>query len=487
MMSLLLFISLFTYPDSTRIIGSTRHPGGIGGDGTAGNQISVRDTRGWIHCVYSSGVGSPYGSGPSDICYVYSADNGLTWSTSMNLSGTDNLNSDKPNLVIDDRNVLHCVWRQFYEGTPTTRGEKLVYSCYENGLWTDPVIISREQIDGKGALYSSLVVDSLDRLHVVWDHQTGSGNWDIFYSYLNGDTWSIPYNISQDPYDSAFPSLAINKHGNLHLVYRTRIQNRPIMYTKYNGVSWTSPEVVSDTFYGGGATIVVDSQDNPHILFWGLYYTTKINNQWTYPQRIVNMGDTLYQYFDFAIDSCNNLYTVWQARIPSGSTYQEDIYYCTYNGTSWSNRINLTQDTTRSFTPKLGNPVHTSGVDLVWLNMPNDTISQFDIMYMRLNPVSAGIEEITTPHQVVMAPKLKVYPNPSKPLSVIHYTLPVGGNISLQLYDISGRLVKTLVNEQKKPGIYRINFSTKDLSAGVYFVTLQIETKRIIERLVVIK
>ncbi len=82
-------------------------------------------------------------------------------------------------------------------------------------------------------------------------------------------------------------------------------------------------------------------------------------------------------------------------------------------------------------------------------------------------------------------------PNPFRNQTTIRYSLPVEGKVSLQLCDISGRLVKTLVDEQKKPGNYKLTLNTKPasggLSAGVYFLYLQTESKRIIKRLVVVK
>ncbi len=98
---------------------------------------------------------------------------------------------------------------------------------------------------------------------------------------------------------------------------------------------------------------------------------------------------------------------------------------------------------------------------------------------------STGIEENSTPN--VLHLSLRVTPNIVKSSSTIRYSLPNEGKISLKLHDISGRLVKTLVNEQKKTGNYSITLNTKTLSAGVYFLSLQTNSKRLIERLVVVK
>ncbi len=98
---------------------------------------------------------------------------------------------------------------------------------------------------------------------------------------------------------------------------------------------------------------------------------------------------------------------------------------------------------------------------------------------------STGIEERSTLN--ILRLTLRITPNIVKSLTTIRYSLPTESKISLQLYDISGRLVKTLVNENKNPGIYGLILNTKTLSAGVYFLSLQTSSKRLIERIVVIK
>ncbi|MEO0083673.1 MAG: T9SS type A sorting domain-containing protein, partial [candidate division WOR-3 bacterium] len=99
---------------------------------------------------------------------------------------------------------------------------------------------------------------------------------------------------------------------------------------------------------------------------------------------------------------------------------------------------------------------------------------------------STGINEIASP-LLAMTLGVKVYPNPAKSLSVIRYSLPVEGKVTIQLYNISGRLIKTLVDEYKQPGNYSLTLNSKILSNGVYFLSLQTNAIRIIKRLVVVK
>ena len=76
------------------------------------------------------------------------------------------------------------------------------------------------------------------------------------------------------------------------------------------------------------------------------------------------------------------------------------------------------------------------------------------------------------------------YPNPFNPTTIIRFQLPVSGNIKIKVFDILGREIKTLVNEEKPAGNYEIEFNASGLSSGIYFYRLQagsfIETKKMV-------
>ena len=65
------------------------------------------------------------------------------------------------------------------------------------------------------------------------------------------------------------------------------------------------------------------------------------------------------------------------------------------------------------------------------------------------------------------------YPNPFNPNTVISREQPFGGHVSLKVYDILGREVATLVNEEKAAGNYKVTFDSKDLASGIYFYRLK--------------
>lgn len=64
------------------------------------------------------------------------------------------------------------------------------------------------------------------------------------------------------------------------------------------------------------------------------------------------------------------------------------------------------------------------------------------------------------------------YPNPFNPVTIINYSLPVGERVVIKIFDILGREVTQLVNEDKPAGTYSISFDASSLSSGIYFYSI---------------
>ncbi len=64
------------------------------------------------------------------------------------------------------------------------------------------------------------------------------------------------------------------------------------------------------------------------------------------------------------------------------------------------------------------------------------------------------------------------YPNPFNPITTIKYDLPQTVTVKLQVFDLSGRLVQTLVNENKPAGHYSASWNAQNMSSGIYFICL---------------
>ncbi len=64
------------------------------------------------------------------------------------------------------------------------------------------------------------------------------------------------------------------------------------------------------------------------------------------------------------------------------------------------------------------------------------------------------------------------YPNPFNPTTVIRYQLPAASTVRLSLYDLLGREVASLVNEQKPAGTYEVRFDGSGFASGIYLYRL---------------
>jgi hypothetical protein len=76
------------------------------------------------------------------------------------------------------------------------------------------------------------------------------------------------------------------------------------------------------------------------------------------------------------------------------------------------------------------------------------------------------------------------YPNPFNPSTTITYALPKDSRVSLTIYDVLGRAVATLVNEEQTPGFKSAEWNATGFSSGVYYYKLQagdfVQTKRLL-------
>jgi len=80
------------------------------------------------------------------------------------------------------------------------------------------------------------------------------------------------------------------------------------------------------------------------------------------------------------------------------------------------------------------------------------------------------------------------YPNPFNPTSTIRFALNKAGNVKLQVFDVLGRRVSTLVNSSLQQGYHTVQFNGIGLSSGVYLYRLQVNDQVIsVKKMTLIK
>jgi|GEM_PF-3695807 len=296
-----------------------------------------------------------------------------------------------------------------------------------------------------------------------------------------------------------------------------------------------------DTGYG---TIQILLSNNPDTA----YYPLHVNNEWVYQKlRITNTGnyihdsyvktrilkDTLLSnnktykkisYFD------GNIYyermdpffaNTYRAVIENGTT--KDIIldsisarlnneYISYRLFPDTNVVVLSYGNSRKI-GLIGNPQSywtlTKDKGLTYLQTYKDTSGGYSgtiyqLSAARINGVIIGdttllnIRETTEPPQSYAL--YQNFPNPFNPVTTIKFSIPTspptpllskergrGEVVTLKAFDILGREVATLVNEEKEPGYYEVVFDVSELSSGVYIYRLTTKDFTASRKMLVVK
>ena len=103
-------------------------------------------------------------------------------------------------------------------------------------------------------------------------------------------------------------------------------------------------------------------------------------------------------------------------------------------------------------------------------------------VYHALNVLGVAVTEI--PEEFALFP---AYPNPFNPETVIRYQLSADSDVSLQIYDVKGQMIETLLNKTQDPGFYKVNWKPNNLPSGVYFCKLTIGDRASTQKLILLK
>ena len=102
------------------------------------------------------------------------------------------------------------------------------------------------------------------------------------------------------------------------------------------------------------------------------------------------------------------------------------------------------------------------------------------------NPVLTSVEDLggELPTQARLEAN---YPNPFNPTTTIEYSINTVDYVSLKVFDMTGRLVATLVDGVQQPSNYQVTFEANDLASGVYMYRLQAANTTITKKMILLK
>jgi len=170
----------------------------------------------------------------------------------------------------------------------------------------------------------------------------------------------------------------------------------------------------------------------------------------------------------------------------------------TDNGLHWSEAENVTNTPTTGGLTTLGYPSEAAleaGIHLASQGMDESVGVFYQMMDPNVNTIAdndgyedyknwvyvgvyendweyegtVGIDEDLTPKDFTLNQN---YPNPFNPITQIQYDMKSAGQVNMELFDIRGAKVRTLINENKLEGSYEFAFDGSQLSSGVYFYSM---------------
>jgi hypothetical protein len=107
-------------------------------------------------------------------------------------------------------------------------------------------------------------------------------------------------------------------------------------------------------------------------------------------------------------------------------------------------------------------------------NVDTGEIQNAGTMFVSEGDVTAAPGDVAA----APGPRLDAYPNPFNPMTRIAFELPVDGRALVRIHDLSGRLVRTLVDGERPAGRHEVTWQGRDdrgqpLASGVYLVQLR--------------
>ena len=120
------------------------------------------------------------------------------------------------------------------------------------------------------------------------------------------------------------------------------------------------------------------------------------------------------------------------------------------------------------------------------VNAPSDALIKYKFFDKNQKIISSGIQKIQLliPTDYILNQN---YPNPFNHRTTISYGVPNKSFINIDIFDINGRLVETIVSHDHEIGFYQQNWSRRNLASGIYFIKLTAEKRILTQKMILLK
>lgn len=153
-----------------------------------------------------------------------------------------------------------------------------------------------------------------------------------------------------------------------------------------------------------------------------------------------------------------------------------DLYFSTDGGSTWNT---------------IASDISKQQLEYEW-TVPNISTSQGKVKVVQDNVVAGQYNAISGNFTITTTTGITseeigikdffinpAYPNPFNSTTVISFNLPVKDDVKLNIFNVAGEKIKTLINAEMPAGFYKVSWDADQVSSGVYFYT--IETKNFLQ------
>lgn len=244
------------------------------------------------------------------------------WSNIQRVCLND-LNSSNPRIAENEEGKIYVMWTQQIGQAMYT--QIVMNSRGDDDMWPETFEnVSRNNYSS--AVYPCFGARNKD-IHACW-MDNRNGVWDIFYSEKIQDEWNLPTQINSSG-EKYWPSLALDREGNVHVIYSTKEGN--IFYIKRESGIWSSPFLISTGFRSSCVPYLKIFKNNTLHAVWiqktvsgvSIFYGRGASSgQWLDPVQISVGNDADKPSVE--LDDSGNAHIVWE---DTGINKKKDVFY----------------------------------------------------------------------------------------------------------------------------------------------------------------
>jgi hypothetical protein len=473
----------------------------------------------------------------------------LQWEEPITLSNNEVGWCGSPSICIDSNGKLFVTFWHYNNN----ESKRLYFNWFNGGSWQGVDTLYQDQ--NHDVYTTKLVCDSENNINLSADIGYGEFGR-IYYMKKKGDSWSDLIQVSEDSLGNSWDhDMVIDNSGRVYIFFNARdiyyrtyfdsVLSNPINVTNLDLNHYTAfePKTLIDLNNNIYLTYILRDDDRD---VTDVYYSKFDGHLWSDAVNISQIEDLSAWEQDITLDLNDNLYAVWQQQqtkldtvlgIPTIVHYQT-IFYSQSHDSGWSIPINISDiPKSSSYNPKIKiykdkplvfyNTIFENGDDRqinysyqpdeVWtinyinggsyikyhfnfcissaetlhfVTRSSPAASRAYIEYFRGFSIPTLFQEIDTKNRKSI--DFEVYPNPFNNTTKIQFYLDKPDWIELNIYDITGKLVKTIIsNKQLNSGMHfyswdATNNQGKEVSSGIYFLDIISNSEYVISKKIIL-